>query len=150
MMMKKTASAQVITASVSSQPLMSCHAGRVNRKKFSALPKIGSTTPPVVRAAYQKSASGGDAAADASAASQSTPALLHPVFASISVIRAPSDDIVQCLKKMTALRFRALGQLDIIRLWESCRPGSEEIAPGESEPNRLPCSQCGGRGYTRV
>jgi len=32
---------------------------------------------------------------------------------------------------MTALRFRALGQLDIIRLWESCRhPG---VARGESE-----------------
>ena len=30
------------------------------------------------------------------------------------------------------------------------KPGSEEIAPGESEPNRLPCSQCGGRGYKRV
>ncbi len=38
---------------------MSCHAGRVNRKKFSGLPKIGSTTPPVVRGAYQKSASVG-------------------------------------------------------------------------------------------
>ena len=30
-------------ASVSSQPEMSCHAGRVKRKKFSGLPKIGST-----------------------------------------------------------------------------------------------------------
>ena len=39
--------------------MKSCHAGRVNRKKFSALPKIGSTTPPVVRGAYQKSASVG-------------------------------------------------------------------------------------------
>jgi hypothetical protein len=41
---------------------MSCHAGRVNRKKFSGLPKIGSTTPPVVRGAYQKSASVGHSA----------------------------------------------------------------------------------------
>ena len=36
---------------------MSCHAGRVNRKKFSGLPKIGSMTPPVGRGAYRKSAS---------------------------------------------------------------------------------------------
>jgi hypothetical protein len=35
MRMKKTASAQVITASVSSQPTRSCHAGKVKRKKFS-------------------------------------------------------------------------------------------------------------------
>ena len=48
MRIKKTASTQTITASVSSQPAMSCHAGRVNRKKFSGLPKIGSTTPLLV------------------------------------------------------------------------------------------------------
>ena len=61
MRMKTTASMQVITASVSSHPAMSCHAGRVKRKKFSGLPKIGSKTLPplVVRGAYQKSASVG-------------------------------------------------------------------------------------------
>ena len=56
MRMKKTASRQVITASVSSQPAMSCHAGRVNRKKFSGLPKIGSTTLPSWRGAHTKRA----------------------------------------------------------------------------------------------
>ena len=58
---KKAASTQVRMASVSSQPAMSCHAGRVNRKKFSGLPKIGSKTltPPVARGAYQKRASVG-------------------------------------------------------------------------------------------
>ena len=61
MRMKKAASAQTITASVSSQPAMSCHAGRVNRKKFTGLPKIGSTTL-AVRGAYQKSASEGHSA----------------------------------------------------------------------------------------
>ena len=41
---------------------MSCHAGRVKRKKFSGLPKIGSTTLPVARGAYQKSARVGHSA----------------------------------------------------------------------------------------
>src|ERR1700733_5784078 len=59
MMMKKTAAIHVMMASVSSQPEISCHAGSVKRKKFSGLPKIGSTTLPVARGAYQKSASVG-------------------------------------------------------------------------------------------
>ena len=59
---KKTASAQVITANVSSQPAMSCHAGKVNRKKFRGLPKIGSITPPVAGGTYKKSASVGHSA----------------------------------------------------------------------------------------
>ena len=33
---------------------MSCHAGKVNRKKFSGLPKIGSATLPVARGAIPK------------------------------------------------------------------------------------------------
>ena len=33
---------------------MSCHAGSVNRKNLSGLPKIGSTTPPVARGAYHR------------------------------------------------------------------------------------------------
>src|SRR6202044_106695 len=33
--------------------------GRANKKKFSGLPKIGSTTPPVAGGAYQKRASVG-------------------------------------------------------------------------------------------
>src|SRR5258705_2896711 len=57
--MKKTASAQVITLSVSSHPAMSCHAGKLNRKKSSGLLKIGSITPLLVRGANQKRASVG-------------------------------------------------------------------------------------------
>ena len=64
--MKKTASTQAMTASVSSQPEMSCHAGRVKKKKLSGLPKIGSITapgtPPMARGAYQKRASVGHSA----------------------------------------------------------------------------------------
>ena len=56
MRMKKTASTQVIKASVSSQPTMSCQPGRLKRKKFSGLPKTGSRKPPAAGAAYQKSA----------------------------------------------------------------------------------------------
>jgi hypothetical protein len=62
MMRNDTATAQVVIASVSSQLSMSCHAGRVNRKKFSGLPKIGSATLPVACGAYQKSASVGHCA----------------------------------------------------------------------------------------
>ena len=61
MRIKKTARAQTITASVSNQPTISCHAGRANRKKFSGLPKIGSVTPEFA-GAYQKSASVGHSA----------------------------------------------------------------------------------------
>jgi hypothetical protein len=57
--MKKAASAQAIRLSVSNHPEMSCHAGKANRKKFSGLPKIGSTMPLLVRGANQKSASVG-------------------------------------------------------------------------------------------
>ena len=35
---------------------MSCHAGRVNRKKLSGLPKIGSTAPPLACGENQTSA----------------------------------------------------------------------------------------------
>src|SRR5437588_12349653 len=57
--MKKTARAQVITLSVSSHPAMSCHAGKLNRKKSSGLVKIGSTKQLLVRGANQKRASDG-------------------------------------------------------------------------------------------
>src|ERR1700755_2607510 len=62
MMRNNTATAQVAIANVSSQLSMSCHAGSVNRKKLSDLPKIGSAMLPVVRGAYQKSASVGHCA----------------------------------------------------------------------------------------
>ena len=62
MMRNNTATAQVVIASVSSQLSMSCHAGNVNRKKFSGLPKIGSATLPVACGAYQKRASVGHCA----------------------------------------------------------------------------------------
>ncbi len=56
---KKTATAQIMMASVSSQPEIRCQAGSEKRKKLSGLPKIGSTTLPMARGAYQKSASVG-------------------------------------------------------------------------------------------
>src|SRR6202522_4886862 len=61
-MRNNTATAQVAMASVRSQLLMSCHAGRVNRKKFSGWPKIGSAALPVAWGAYQNSASVGHSA----------------------------------------------------------------------------------------
>ena len=65
MMRNNTATAQVAIASVRSQLLMSCHAGKVKRKKFSGLPKIGSATLPVACGAYQNSASVGHSAINA-------------------------------------------------------------------------------------
>src|ERR1017187_2357823 len=56
---KKMASTQHITDIVSSQFIMRCHAGRVNRKKPSGLPKIGSTMPLTLRGAYHHRASVG-------------------------------------------------------------------------------------------
>ena len=41
-----TATTHTMTASVSSQPSRSCHAGRVKRKKFSGRPKMGSLMLP--------------------------------------------------------------------------------------------------------
>ena len=61
-MRNNTATAQIAIAKVRSQLLISCHAGKVNRKKFSGLPKIGSATPPVACGAYQNSASIGQSA----------------------------------------------------------------------------------------
>ena len=54
-----TATTHTMTASVSSQPRMSCHAGRVNRKKLSGRPKMGSVMLPVACGANQKRASVG-------------------------------------------------------------------------------------------
>jgi hypothetical protein len=82
--MKKTASTHVVTASMSSQPLMSCHAGRVNRKKFSGLPKIGSTTPPVARGAYHRSANFG-----------------HSVIIEAPVAPATASDTPNAAKRIT-------------------------------------------------
>ncbi len=59
MMRNSTATAQIAIANVRSQLLTSCHAGKVKRKKFSGLPKIGSATLPVACGAYQNSASVG-------------------------------------------------------------------------------------------
>ena len=55
----KAEAIQTITASVTSQPIISCHAGSVKRKKFSGLPKIGSAMFPLELGAYQKRASDG-------------------------------------------------------------------------------------------
>src|ERR1700759_3415878 len=55
----KTATAQVAMASVNSQLLTSCHAGKVNRKKLSGLPKMESVAPPMACGAYQKSPNAG-------------------------------------------------------------------------------------------
>ncbi len=52
----RMATPQVAKASVSSQPSMSCHAGRVKRKKLRGLLKMGSAGPPAAEGAYQKSA----------------------------------------------------------------------------------------------
>src|SRR5258705_13402066 len=62
MMRNSTATAQIAIASVRSQLLTSCHAGNVNRKKFSGLPKIGSAALPIACGAYQDSASVGQSA----------------------------------------------------------------------------------------
>ena len=59
MRMKKTATAQTMMARVSSQPEISCQAGRAKRKKLSGLPKIGSMTLPMAAGAFQKRASVG-------------------------------------------------------------------------------------------
>src|SRR5437667_7802075 len=96
MRMKKTASTQVITASVRSQPARSCQAGRVNRKKFSGLPKIGSTTPPVVRGAYQKRASVGHStmmpAPVAAAMASETPSATRRRRLNWQLQRLPADE----------------------------------------------------------
>src|ERR1700730_9296591 len=61
-MRNSTATAQTAIATVRSQLLTSCHAGKVNRKKFNGLLKIGSATLPVACGAYQNSASVGQSA----------------------------------------------------------------------------------------
>ena len=48
---KKPATPATSTLSVSSQPEMSSHAGKVNRKKFNGRPNIGSSAAPAVPAA---------------------------------------------------------------------------------------------------